>query len=129
MMSVSPPGQKRKARDLNPHGLAAARFSRPARPTVSGYLPSIRPAPCTGLEPVSPARQTGRHTRCVTGRSDTRSGLGFGLECGDSFAALGFSLGFWGRDLAPCAAAPKERPKEKPKAAKESPHSKPDNDY
>lgn len=25
-------------------------------------------APCTGLEPVSPVRQTGRHTRCVTGR-------------------------------------------------------------
>ena len=27
-----------------------------------------RKAPCTGLEPVSPARQAGRHTRFVTGR-------------------------------------------------------------
>jgi hypothetical protein len=26
-----------------------------------------QPAPCTGLEPVSPARQAGRHTRFVTG--------------------------------------------------------------
>src|SRR4051812_17690280 len=40
MMSVSPPGRERKARDLNPHDLAAARFSKPARRTVSGYLPS-----------------------------------------------------------------------------------------
>ena len=30
---------KRKAWDLNPHGLVAARFSKPARQTVSGYLP------------------------------------------------------------------------------------------
>ena len=39
MMSVSPPGQERKARDLNPHGLAAALYSKPARRPVSGYLP------------------------------------------------------------------------------------------
>src|SRR5262245_32939051 len=34
----------------------------------------LRPeeAPCTGLEPVSPARQAGRHTRCVTGRKSVR---------------------------------------------------------
>src|SRR5262249_59482166 len=32
--------EERKARDLNPHGLAAARFSKPARQTVSGYPPS-----------------------------------------------------------------------------------------
>ena len=37
--------------------------------------PGPRPdssAPCTGLEPVSPARQAGRHTRCVTGRKSVR---------------------------------------------------------
>src|SRR6516165_11498188 len=32
--------EERKARDLNPHGLAAARLSKPARQTVSGYPPS-----------------------------------------------------------------------------------------
>ena len=31
-------------------------------------------APCTGLEPVSPARQTGRHTRCVTGQARVSGG-------------------------------------------------------
>lgn len=31
-----------------------------------------REAPCTGLEPVSPARQAGRHSRCVTGRKSVR---------------------------------------------------------
>ena len=30
---------KRKAWDLNPHGGEAARFSKPARRAVSGYLP------------------------------------------------------------------------------------------
>jgi len=30
---------QRKAWDLNPHGGYAARFSKPARPTVFGYLP------------------------------------------------------------------------------------------
>jgi hypothetical protein len=39
MISVSPSGPKRKARDLNPHPLAGNRRSRSARPTVSGYLP------------------------------------------------------------------------------------------
>ena len=50
MMSISPPGQRRrKARDLNPHGLAAARFSKPARQPVSGYPPyRVDPA---GVEP------------------------------------------------------------------------------
>src|ERR1700682_1793020 len=28
--------------------------------------------PCTGVEPVSPARQAGRHTRCVTGPKQGR---------------------------------------------------------
>ena len=57
-MSVSPPGQKeRKARDLNPHGLSAARFSKPARQPVSGYPPyRVDPA---GVEPALPARQAG----------------------------------------------------------------------
>ena len=45
-MSVSPSGHvirhtKRKAWDLNPHPREGARFSKPARPTVSGYLPYI----------------------------------------------------------------------------------------
>ena len=59
MISVSPPGQRqeRKARDLNPHGLAAARFSKPARQPVSGYPPyAVDPA---GVEPAFPARQAG----------------------------------------------------------------------
>src|SRR5262249_11410941 len=58
MMSVSPPGrQERKARDLNPHGLWAARFSKPARQTVSGYPPKrVDPA---GVEPALPPRQAG----------------------------------------------------------------------
>ena len=48
---------RRKARDLNPHGLAAARFSKPARQTVSGYPPNrVDPA---GVEPALPARQAG----------------------------------------------------------------------
>ena len=39
MISVSPSSYKRKARDLNPHDPKVARFSRPARRAVSGYLP------------------------------------------------------------------------------------------
>ena len=31
--------EERKPRDLNPHGLAAARFSKPARQPLSGYPP------------------------------------------------------------------------------------------
>ncbi len=50
--SVSPPGQ-RKARDLNPHDLAVARFSKPARQTISGYPPKqvtneLRHSSCGG---------------------------------------------------------------------------------
>ena len=56
-MSVSPSGQKRKARDSNPHDLAAARFSKPARQPVSGCPPyRVDPA---GVEPALPARQAG----------------------------------------------------------------------
>ena len=57
-MSISSPGQRRrKARELNPHGLAAARFSKPARQPVSGYPPNrVDPA---GVEPALPARQAG----------------------------------------------------------------------
>src|SRR3954467_9699432 len=45
---------QRKARELNPHDLAAARCSKPARQTVSGYLPKrVDPA---GVEPALPAR-------------------------------------------------------------------------
>src|SRR5207253_9178350 len=48
---------KQKARESNPHGLAAARFSKPARQPVSGCPPSaVDPA---GVEPASPARQAG----------------------------------------------------------------------
>src|SRR5258708_3850013 len=43
--------EERKARDLNPHDLAAARFSKPARRTVSGYLPAAASA---GVEPTRP---------------------------------------------------------------------------
>src|SRR5262245_55507238 len=58
MMSVSPPGQqRRKARDSNPHDLAVARFSKPARQPVSGYSPHrMDPA---AVEPALPARQAG----------------------------------------------------------------------
>jgi hypothetical protein len=42
---------------LNPHGQKAARFSKPARQTVSGYPPyRVDPA---GVEPALPARQAG----------------------------------------------------------------------
>src|SRR5262245_56350268 len=47
---------KRKARDLNPHPLAGNRLSSAARPTVSGYLPSMD---SPGIEPEFPARQAG----------------------------------------------------------------------
>ena len=33
---------QRKAWDLNPHDLAVARFSKPARPAISGYLPKVQ---------------------------------------------------------------------------------------
>ena len=39
MMSVSPSGPERKARESNPHPLTGARISGAARQTVSGYLP------------------------------------------------------------------------------------------
>src|SRR6478609_4081229 len=48
---------KRKAWDLNPHGGEAARFSKPARRAVSGYLPySVDPP---RIELGSPPRQGG----------------------------------------------------------------------
>ena len=43
-MSTSPSGRKRKAWDLNPHPREGARFSKPARPAVSDYLPFSEPA-------------------------------------------------------------------------------------
>src|SRR5262245_40835191 len=39
MMSFSPPGHERKARDSNPHHATVSRLSKAVRPTVSGYLP------------------------------------------------------------------------------------------
>src|SRR3954454_1438323 len=49
---------QRKAWDLNPHDpLGIARFSKPARLTVSGYLPSSVDPP--GIEPGSPACRAG----------------------------------------------------------------------
>src|SRR5688572_20473331 len=48
---------QRKAWDLNPHGGEAARFSKPARRAVSGYLPySVDPP---RIELGSPPRQGG----------------------------------------------------------------------
>src|SRR3989304_5962884 len=58
MMSISPSGHKRKAWDLNPHPREGARFSKPARPTISDYLPSQTVDP-PGIEPGSPVRRTG----------------------------------------------------------------------
>ncbi len=40
-MSVSPSSRQRKAWDLNPHDPEVARFSKPARRAVSGYLPKL----------------------------------------------------------------------------------------
>ena len=40
-MSISPSSHQRKARDLNPHDPKVARFSKPARRAVSGYLPYV----------------------------------------------------------------------------------------
>ncbi|VTT97267.1 unnamed protein product [Gemmataceae bacterium] len=51
-------------------------LKRQALEPASATLPS---ASCTGLEPVSPARQAGRHTRFVTGRSSPTAGRG-GIE-------------------------------------------------
>ena len=39
MMSVSPSGHERKARESNPHPPEENHVSTVARPTVSGYLP------------------------------------------------------------------------------------------
>lgn len=51
-------------------------LKRQALEPASATLPL---ASCTGLEPVSPARQAGRHTRFVTGRSSPTAGRG-GIE-------------------------------------------------
>jgi hypothetical protein len=56
MMSFSPSGYQRKARDLNPHSQQGDRLSRAARPTVSGYLPGMDPP---GIEPGLPACRAG----------------------------------------------------------------------
>ena len=37
--SLRSPACRRKARDSNPHDQLAARFSKPARQALSGYLP------------------------------------------------------------------------------------------
>ena len=39
MISISPSSHQRKAWDSNPHDPKVARFSKPARRAVSGYLP------------------------------------------------------------------------------------------
>src|SRR5262249_30341693 len=55
-------------------GRQESNLPRTAYQTVASP-PGPRPdssAPCTGLEPVSPARQAGRHTRCVTGHKSVR---------------------------------------------------------
>ena len=56
----------------NQSGRQGSNLPRTAYETVAsplGFGP--QKAPCTGLEPVSPARQAGRHTRCVTGRNQS----------------------------------------------------------
>ena len=57
-MSISPSSRKRKAWDLNPHDPKVARFSKPARRTVSGYLPYMSVDP-PGIEPGFPVCRTG----------------------------------------------------------------------
>ncbi len=57
-MSISPSSRKRKAWDLNPHDPKVARFSKPARRAVSGYLPYISVDP-PGIEPGFPVCRTG----------------------------------------------------------------------
>ena len=60
MISVSPSSRKRKARDLNPHDPKVARFSRPARRAVSGYLPySFHRVESRGIEPRFPPCHSG----------------------------------------------------------------------
>ena len=60
MISVSPSSYKRKARDLNPHDPKVARFSRPARRAVSGYLPySFHRVESRGIEPRFPPCHSG----------------------------------------------------------------------
>ena len=57
-MSISPSSRKRKAWDLNPHDPKVARFSKPARRAVSGYLPYMSVDP-PGIEPGFPVCRTG----------------------------------------------------------------------
>src|SRR5262249_32729741 len=49
-------GVERKARESNPHLRWENRISRAARPTLSGYLPSVDPP---GIEPGFPVCRTG----------------------------------------------------------------------
>lgn len=64
MMSVSPSSQKRKAWDLNPHDPKVARFSKPARRAVSGYLPYVFKCQWTDRE----LNPDFRHARAVSSR-------------------------------------------------------------
>ena len=116
---------KRGASAARATGVSVSRAGRSR--TCLGHLIRVVPrrsatarsqAPCTGLEPVSPVRQTGRHTRCVTGRrrvpggsrtrlstlarwclgcsaTDTlaRSAEGTGVEPARAFASPGFQPG------------------------------------
>ena len=65
-MSVSPSSHsvKRKAWDLNPHDPKVARFSKPARRAVSGYLPYVFKCQWTDRE----LNPDFRHARAVSSR-------------------------------------------------------------
>ena len=63
-MSISPPSRQRKARDLNPHDPKVARFSKPARRAVSGYLPYVFNCQWTDRE----SNPDFRHARAVSSR-------------------------------------------------------------
>ena len=59
-MSISPSSRKRKAWDLNPHNSrGVARFSKPARRAVSGYLPYLSVEP-PGIEPATRVAELAR---------------------------------------------------------------------
>lgn len=56
---------------IGPAGVEPA-SNRVSDGCLSARTPARKSAPCTGLEPVSAARQADRHTRCVTGPQQGR---------------------------------------------------------
>ena len=69
--NAKPQAAKSGRQESNLPRTAYQTVASPPGPRPAGLLR----APCTGVEPVSPARQAGRHTRCVTGRKECPAGV------------------------------------------------------